>query len=492
MKKRFKHIAAITVFFVLLMGLLTGCVKEPKQPPPKEKPKAKAPKTQETDVVVIGAGGAGLAAALAAAEEGAKVIVLEKMSIVGGNTLRSGGAYNAVDPELQKPAGIEDSIDKHYEQTLQGGDNLAEPKLVRVLVEGSPKGLKWLKDHGMKFQDKISSVVGSLWPRTHQAVDPAGSGYINTLKNACEKKGVKIHLDTKATELIKDDDGKVAGVKAQDKDKNNLEFKARKGVVIASGGFSANVDMRSKYNPKLTKEFPTTNHPGATGDGITMGEKVNADLVGMKYIQLIPIATKSGTIQKGVTINIDNVAFINKDGKRFINEDNRRDKLSDAILKQPEGMYFMVNDSKIVKDVNEYGEKIEELIKGKSVFKADTLKELAEQIDVPAETLEKTIDEFNKNVDAKKDEFGRKVWKNKIDKAPFYATPRCPAVHHTMGGLKINEKAQVINKDDKVIPGLYAAGEVTGGIHGSNRLGGNALPDIIVFGRIAGENIAKE
>lgn len=491
MKKRFKHIAAITALFVMLMGIISGCAK--KQPTPtKEKPKAKAPEIRQADVVVIGAGGAGLAAALAAAEKGADVIVLEKMSIVGGNTLRSGGAYNAVDLKLQKAEGIEDSIEKHYQQTLQGGDNLGDPKLVRVLVEGAPKGLEWLKDHGMKFQNKISSVVGSLWPRTHQAVDPAGSGYINTLKNACEKKDVKIYLDTKATELIKDDNGKVTGVKAQDKNKNNLEYKAKKGVVIATGGFSANVSMRSKYNPKLTKEFPTTNHPGATGDGITMGEKVNADLVGMKYIQLIPIATKSGTIQKGVTINIDNVAFVNKEGKRFINEDNRRDKLSDAILKQPESMYFMINDSKIVKDVNEYGENIEELIKGKSIFKADTLKELAEKIDVPADALEKTIEEFNKSVDAKSDEFGRKVWENKIDKAPFYATPRCPAVHHTMGGLRINEKAQVVDKDGKVIPGLYAAGEVTGGIHGSNRLGGNAIPDIIVFGRIAGENIAEE
>lgn len=491
MKKRFKHIAAITALFVMLMGIISGCAK--KQPTPtKEKPKAKAPEIRQADVVVIGAGGAGLAAALAAAEKGADVIVLEKMSIVGGNTLRSGGAYNAVDLKLQKAEGIEDSIEKHYQQTLQGGDNLGDPKLVRVLVEGAPKGLEWLKDHGMKFQNKISSVVGSLWPRTHQAVDPAGSGYIKTLKNACEKKDVKIYLDTKATELIKDDNGKVTGVKAQDKNKNNLEYKAKKGVVIATGGFSANVSMRSKYNPKLTKEFPTTNHPGATGDGITMGEKVNADLVGMKYIQLIPIATKSGTIQKGVTINIDNVAFVNKEGKRFINEDNRRDKLSDAILKQPESMYFMINDSKIVKDVNEYGENIEELIKGKSIFKADTLKELAEKIDVPADALEKTIEEFNKSVDAKSDEFGRKVWENKIDKAPFYATPRCPAVHHTMGGLRINEKAQVVDKDGKVIPGLYAAGEVTGGIHGSNRLGGNAIPDIIVFGRIAGENIAEE
>lgn len=491
MRRSYKSIAIFVLVAMLIASTMMGCGQKPE-----EQAQEQEDKTLETeivaDVVVIGGGGAGLSAALAAAEKGVSVVVLEKMPFVGGNTLRSGGAYNAVDEEKQKAAGIEDSIDLHYKHTMEGGDNLGTPELVRILVEKSPEGLKWLKDYGMEFQDKIGSVVGSLWPRTHQAKDPAGSGYINTLKKACEEKDVKILVDTKATELVVNDEGKVVGVKAEDKDKNTLEFKANKGVVIATGGFSANVQMRSKYVPELTEEFPTTNHAGATGDGITMAEKVDADLVGMEYIQLIPIATKSGTIQRGVTINIENVVFVNKEGERFINEDNRRDKLSEAIMKQTDGMYYMINDSQIVGETNEYGEKIEELIAEKSVFKADTLAELAEQIEMPADVLEKTIADFNKCVEAKKDEFGREVWKNKIEKGPFYATPRCPAVHHTMGGLKINEKAQVINEDGDIIPGLYAAGEVTGGIHGSNRLGGNAIPDIIVFGRIAGENSANE
>lgn len=489
MRKKLKLISLFVVLCLIFTLTLVGCGEQAEEEP--TEPQTKAPESQEADVVVIGAGGAGLAAALAAAEKDASVIVLEKMSIVGGNTIRSGGAYNAVYPEMQEPAGIEDSIDLHYKHTIEGGDNLGTPELVKILVEKAPEGLDWLKSYGMEFQDKIGSVVGSLWPRTHQAKDPAGSGYIKTLQKACEEKDVKILTDTKATELIVEDD-RVVGVKAEDKDKNELELKANKGVVIATGGFSANVEMRSKYVPELTEEFPTTNHPGATGDGIIMAEKVDADLVGMEYIQLIPIATKSGTIQKGVTINIENVAFVNKEGERFINEDNRRDKLSEAIMKQTDGMYYMICDSQIVGETNEYGEKIEDLIAEKSVFKGETLKDLAEQIDVPADTLEKTIAEFNKCVDAKKDEFGRKVWKNKIEEGPFYATPRCPAVHHTMGGLKINEKAQVINKEGEVVKGLYAAGEVTGGIHGSNRLGGNAIPDIIVFGRIAGENVAEE
>lgn len=442
--------------------------------------------TKETDVIVVGAGGAGMSAAVAAAEKGAKVIVLEKMPMIGGNTIRSGGAYNAVDVERQKAQGIEDSIDKHYTQTYEGGDKKGESKLVKILVENSLEGKKWLESYDMKFNDKIGSVVGSLWPRTHQASDPAGIGYMNALKKAADKHKVEILLNTKATELIMNN-GKVVGVKAEG-EKNLYEIKSKKAVVMASGGFAANVEMRTKYVPNLTKDMKTTNHPGATGDGIVMGEKVGADLVGMEYIQLLPMAIEL----TGPTINVENSIFINKEGNRFINEDNRRDKLCEAILKQKDGQYYMINDSQIVKETNELGDKISELIEKGVVKKADNLDELAKAIGVPVENLKKSVEEFNKAVDKKSDAFGRGVWKNKIEKGPFYATLRYPAVHHTMGGLKINEKTQVLDKSGKVIPGFYAAGEITGGIHGGNRLGGNALPDTIVFGKIAGEIAANE
>ncbi|MEW9095802.1 MAG: flavocytochrome c [Clostridiaceae bacterium] len=441
---------------------------------------------KEADIIVIGAGGAGMSAAVAAAEEGAKVIVLEKMPMIGGNTIRSGGAYNAVDVENQKAQGIEDSIEKHFKQTFEGGDKKADEKLVKILVEGSLEGKKWLQSYGMKFNEKIGSVVGSLWTRTHQASDSAGTGYMNTLKEAGDKLGVEILLNTKATELIVEND-RVVGVKAEDKDKNPLELRGKKGVVIATGGFAANVEMRTKYVPGLTADKPTTNHPGATGDGIVMGEKVGADLVGMEYIQLLPMAIEL----TGPTINVENSVFINKDGKRFINEDNRRDKLCEAIMKQKDGQYYMINDSQIIKEKNELGDNIEELIQKGVVIKADSIKELAEKIKVDEKVLQETIDEFNKAVENKKDSFNRTLWNNKIEKAPYYATLRHPAVHHTMGGLKINEKTQVLNKSGEIIQGLYAAGEVTGGIHGGNRLGGNALPDTIVFGKIAGKNIVK-
>ena len=442
--------------------------------------------TKQADVVVVGAGGAGISAAVSAAEMGAKVIILEKMPMIGGNTIRSGGAYNAVDGEKQKSQKIEDSIYKHYIDTYEGGDKKGEPKLIKLLVENSLSGKKWLESYGMEFNDKIGSVVGSLWPRTHQASDPAGTGYINALKQAVDKYKIEILLNTKATELIMDN-GKVVGVKGEG-EKNLYEVKSKKAVVMATGGFSANVDMRTKYNSSLTEDMKTTNHPGATGDGIIMGEKIGANLVGMEYIQLLPMAIEL----IGPTINVENSIFINKKGNRFINEDNRRDKLCEAILKQEDGEYYMINDSRIEKETNELGENISDLIEKGIVKKADNLEELAEVIEVPFENLEGTIKEFNKSVDNKKDIFGRKLWKNKIEKGPFYATLRYPAVHHTMGGLKINEKTQVLDKSGKVISGLYAAGEVTGGIHGKNRLGGNALPDTIVFGRIAGKNAFNE
>jgi fumarate reductase flavoprotein subunit len=469
-------VVALLMMLVAATGAFTGCKT-----------------AQKTDVIVVGAGGAGLASAVSAAENGAKVLVLEKMPMIGGNTIRAGGAYNAVDPEKQTAQGIKDSLDLHYQQTYDGGDRKGDPALIHVLVNNSLAGLKWLESYGMKFNDKIGSVVGSLWPRSHQATDPAGTGYINTLKGACDKLGVTILTDTKVTDLIQNKDGRIVGVKATDKDGKAVEYLAGKGVVIAAGGFSANVEMRMKYDPRLTADFPTTNQPGATGDGIIMAEKVNADEVGMQYIQLIPIATpKTGSLQGGVTINIESVAFINANGERFIKEDARRDVLSTAVLKQPGASYYMVNDSKIVGEKNEYAENIQDLVKSGSILKADTLAELATKMGVPADKLEKTITEFNGYVKAKKDPLGRAVWAGTIDKGPFYAVKRVPAVHHTMGGLKIDTECHVISKSGTPIAGLYAAGEVTGGIHGTNRLGGNALPDTIVFGRIAGKNVAAE
>ena len=473
-----------------LTTVLAGCSNGTKSPA------VETPKAEEADVVVIGAGGAGLAAAVSAAEKGAEVIVVEKMPAIGGNTMRSGGIFNAVDPEKQKAQGIEDSIEKHISDTLKGGDNVADPALVTVLCENALDRLQWLESYGMKFDDEIVQGTGALWPRTHQSLDPGGTGFVKTLKAAADKLGVKFYLETQATELVTNDQGRVVGVKCEDKDKKPVEYTARKGVVVASGGFAANVEMRKKYNPNLTSEVPSTNQPGATGDGIIMAEKLGADLVGMEYIQVHPLCEPVTGQLRGrarSTGAINNIIVVNQDGLRFVSEEARRDDFTAAILKQKDGLVYEINDAQIAIGNNQWGENIEELVKEGKVTKTETIEELEQALKMPAGNLEKTIAAFNKMVENKQDpDFGRTLFDKKIEQGPFYAVARVPSVHHTMGGLKINTEAQVLKKDGSVIPGLYAAGEVTGGIHGGNRLGGNALADIIVFGSIAGRNAAVE
>lgn len=451
-----------------------------------------------TDVVVIGGGGAGLAAAVSAHQNGAEVILIEKMPRLGGNTILSGGAFNAVDPGRQKKQGIEDSIDKHFTQTYEGGDKLGNPELIRTLVENAYPAVEWLESLGMKFEDEVFTVLGGLWPRAHRPSEPLGTGFIKTYeKYINENDGIEILLDTKATELIVEGD-RVVGVKAEGLD-GDVILHANRGVVLATGGFAGNVELREKYNkhwPSLTN-LKSTNHPGATGDGIALAEAVGANFVGMDQLQLLPMGdpetgSLSGNIEKGV----ENRIFVNKSGNRFVDEGARRDVMTKALLEQEDSYMWVILDSydyPTGNEKNNFNETMNELIEQGRAFKGDTLEELAEKIGVPADNLKKSIEEFNKAVETGgPDAFGRTLFDKKIEKAPFYAGPRVPTVHHTMGGVEINTSAQVIDKNGNVIPGLYAAGEVTGGIHGSNRLGGNALADIAVFGRIAGESAAKQ
>ncbi|MGE5552491.1 MAG: flavocytochrome c [Betaproteobacteria bacterium] len=447
------------------------------------------------DVIVVGGGGAGLAAAVEAAGNGASVILLEKMPMLGGNTIRSGGGYNCVDPDRQTPQGIKDSIEWHYYQTLKGGDYEGDPALVATLVENAPDGLHWLESLGLKFRPEVMTITGALWPRSHVTYDPAGTGFIAYLKKAADARSVKILLNTRATHLLTSG-RRVIGVEAVTKDGKAVEFRANKGVVLATGGFSANVEMRMKYNPKLTAAIGTTNHPGATGDGYVMAQEIGADLVGMKWIQLLPLGTPgTGALENWVEAGADEMIFVNKLGKRFVREDARRDDLTAALFAQPDSLMYVVVDSQCttaVKGANNWGQKPNDLVAKGYAFTADTIEELAKKMGVPVDALVKTVKDYNSYLEAKKDaEFGKTLMRVKLEKPPFYASPRVPTVHHTMGGVKINTNAQVIGVDGAIIPGLYAAGEVTGGVHGTNRLGGNALADVIVFGRIAGRNAAK-
>ena len=452
---------------------------------------------KQSDVVIIGAGGAGLAAAVSAHQNGAKVIVIEKMPSVGGNTIISGSAFNAADPVRQGKQGIEDSVEKHYTQTFEGGDKLAKPELVKTLTENAYPAIQWLESLGMEFKPEVFTVLGGLWPRAHKPVKPLGTGYIETYMNYINANSadIEIMVDTKATEIIMEN-GKAVGVKAESKD-GNVVLKANKGVILAAGGFGANIEMRNQYNkkwPDLTN-VKTTNHVGATGDGMALAEKIGANLIGMENIQLLPMGDPvTGSLSGNIEQGVENRIFVNKDGNRFVDEGQRRDVMTKALFEQKDSFMWVIVDkhSYPTGDTkNNFNETIDQLVEQGRAYKADTLEDLAKQIGVSPENLVKAVEEFNKAVErGGKDSLGRTLFKDKLDTAPYYAGARVPTVHHTMGGVEINPSAQVLDKNGNIIPGLYAAGEVTGGIHGGNRLGGNALADVNVFGRIAGESAA--
>ena len=449
----------------------------------------------ETDVVVIGAGGAGLAAAVTANENGSSVIVVEKENKVGGNTILAGGALNAVDEGSETAIANKDSVDLHFTQTYEGGDKLADPELVRTFVENAWDGVEWLKEMGMEFEPGVFTVLGGMWPRAHKPSEPVGTGFFKTYNEYIDNHDdIEVMLNTTANELIIED-GVVVGIIGTGKTGNEIKIYA-KSVVIATGGFGQNIEMRQKYNtiwPTLDESVLSTNHPGATGDGIAMALEVDAALVGMEYIQLLPLGDPiTGSLSGNIETDVERRIFVNKEGNRFVDEGARRDVMTSALFEQTDATLFIVLDGKNYPDsnsLNNFGETIGELVEAGRAYQADTLEDLAKQIGVPAENLIAAVDNFNSHVDNKTtDEFGRTLYSTKIDQAPYYACMRIPTIHHTMGGLKINTSAQVINDSGEVIPGLYAAGEVTGGIHGSNRLGGNALSDILVFGRIAGKS----
>lgn len=491
---------------------------------------------KSADVVIIGGGGAGMSAAVEAIKAGSSVIVLEKMPAVGGNTILAGSAYNTSDPARQKNATMSDGELKrikelltlepkddlmkswqdtlkteieayeaagsnylfdspalHKLQTYTDGDYVGNTQLIDIMGENAYSGYEFLSELGAEWIDGVNAAVGATWMRSHTPTPKygaKGASFILPQAEYTTANGGEIMLNAKAEELMMDG-GKCVGVKGKTTDGQPFEIKANKNVILATGGFGANVEMRQQYNTHwatLDASVPTTNHVGATGDGIVMAEAVNANLVGMEWIQMLP------TYGKGVfTAYIENQFYINKDGKRFVKEDGRRDELSKAVLEQKDAQIFIISDANTVKDgMTVNGVDVDkDRVDNTNVWKADTLEDLAKQIGVPYEALQASVDEFNNSVKTNNDPYGRTVFDKEFGTAPFYAGLTNPMVHHTMGGVEINTSAQVLDKNGSPIPGLYAAGEVTGGIHGANRLGGNAIADITVFGRIAGQNAAK-
>ena len=486
--------------------------------------------TVDADVVVVGAGGAGMTAAITAAAEGKSVVILESQSMVGGNSVRATGGMNAGktvyqdENEFGESAGVEktlktaaekyadnetitalaktvseqwaayqanptgyfDSVELMELDTMIGGKGINDPELVETLCANSADAIDWLDEHGITLHN-VSSFGGASVKRIHRPVNAegktvsVGSYMIPLLQENCEKAGVKMMLDTTATEILTDANGAAVGVKATGASGETVTVNA-KAVVLASGGFGANLDMVVKYKPEL-KGFMTTNAPGIQGQGIEMAEAIGAATVDMDQIQIHPTveANTAALITEG--LRGDGAVLINAEGKRFIDEVGTRDVVSAAEIAQTGSYSWLVVDQAMV----DASSVIQGYIKKGYTVTGETYEELGKAMGVDAAAFAETMEKWNGYVEAKNDpDFGRTSFANPLNTAPYYAVKVTAGVHHTMGGLKINANTEVLNEKGEVIPGLFAAGEVTGGVHGANRLGGNAVADFTVFGRIAG------
>ena len=495
-----------------------------------EKDAAAEDSTVDADVVVVGAGGAGMTAAITAAGEGKSVVVLESQSMVGGNSVRATGGMNAAktvyqdENEFGESAGVEkplktaaekyadnetitalaktvseqwaayqanptgyfDSVELMELDTMIGGKGINDPELVETLCANSADAIDWLDEHGITLHN-VSSFGGASVKRIHRPVNAegktvsVGSYMIPLLQENCEKAGVKMMLDTTATEILTDANGAAVGVKATGASGETVTVNA-KAVVLATGGFGANLDMVVKYKPEL-KGFMTTNAPGIQGQGIEMAQAIGAATVDMDQIQIHPTveANTAALITEG--LRGDGAILINEEGKRFIDEVGTRDVVSAAEIAQTGSYSWLVVDQAMA----DASSVIQGYIKKGYTVTGATYEELGKAMGVDAAAFAETMEKWNGYVEAKNDpDFGRTSFANKLDTAPYYAIKVTAGVHHTMGGLKINANTEVLNEKGEVIPGLFAAGEVTGGVHGANRLGGNAVADFTVFGRIAG------
>ena len=485
----------------------------------------------DADVVVIGAGGAGMTAAMTAADAGQKVVILESQAMVGGNSARATGGMNAAktvyqdENEFDQAAGVEktlataaekyadnetitalaktvseqwaayqanptgyfDSVELMELDTMVGGKGINDPELVKTLCEGTADAIDWLDENGITLHN-VSSFGGASVKRIHRPVNEegkvvsVGAYMIPLLQENCEKRGIDIVLNTTVDTILTDANGAAVGVSGTDKDGNTVVVNA-KSVILATGGFGANLDMVTQYKPELAG-FMTTNAAGAQGQGIEMATAIGAGTVDMDQIQIHPTveANTAALITEG--LRGDGAILVNANGERFIDEVGTRDVVSAAEIAQPGSYSWLIVDQAMV----DASSVIQGYIKKGYTKTGATYEELAKELDVDPATFANTMETWNSYVEAKNDpDFGRTSFANKLDTAPYYAIKVTAGVHHTMGGLTINTNTEVLKADGTVIPGLFAAGEVTGGVHGANRLGGNAVADFTVFGRIAGK-----
>ncbi|ANI82641.1 flavocytochrome c [Kosakonia oryzae] len=438
------------------------------------------------DVVVVGSGGAGLAAAIQAHDEGASVLIVEKMPTIGGNTIKASAGMNAAETRFQRVKGIQDSKELFFAETLKGGGNKNNPELLRRFVENAPEAIEWLARRGIMLND-ITTTGGMSIDRTHRPRDgSAVGGYlISGLVRNVTKRGIDVMLDTSVEEILFTE-GEVRGVRLLTDEQETLNVQA-KSVIVATGGFSANSAMVVKYRPDL-EGFVTTNHKGATGGGIALLERLGAGTVDMGEIQIHPTVEQKTSYLVSESIRGGGAILVSQQGKRFYNEMSTRDKVSAAIIALPEHYAYIVFDE----HVRAKNKAADEYIAKGLVTSASSPRELADKLGIDYHAFLATLERYNGFVEKQHDEdFGRTTaLRAPINEGPFHAIQIAPGVHHTMGGVTINTETEVLNTAHQVIPGAYAAGEVVGGIHGGNRIGGNAVADIIIFGSLAGHQAA--
>ncbi|MDO5521779.1 MAG: flavocytochrome c, partial [bacterium] len=461
----------IAMLLVGLMTLTSVTACSTKQDAPADTQGQTAESNKKADIVVIGAGGAGMSAAIQARQDGAtNVVILEKMALTGGNTTRATGGLNASETKYQEEKGIKDSNALFIEDTMKGGKNLNDLSLVTTLVENSKAAVEWINEIGGDLS-VVAMFGGASVERIHRPGDTSAVGpmLVKTFNNQIEKLEIPVLLETTAKQIVVDKDGKVTGVKISNAEgESTIDCTA---VIIATGGFGANLDMVTQYDSSL-EGFVGTNHAGATGDGIALGTDIGAATVDLDQIQIHPtVDPASGTLYtEGVRGN--GAILVNLEGKRFVNELLTRDVVSAAILEQKDQTSYMIFDQAVRESLSA----IEKYVKGGLTVEADTIEELAEKIGVDAATLKETMTNYAGYQAAGEDkEFGREDMAASLTTPKYYAAKCSPGIHHTMGGLKINTEAQVLKEDGSAIAGVYAAGEVTGGVHGANRLGGNAV-----------------
>ena len=490
-------------------------------------------RTVDADVVVVGAGGAGMTAAISAAADGLKVVVVESQAMVGGNSVRATGGMNAAKTPLQdkntfgesagvektlaaaegyadnetitalaatvseqweaykaNPEGYFDSVELMELDTMIGGKGINNPELVKTLCSNTADSIVWLDSVGASLTS-VGAFGGASVKRIHRPVNAegktlsVGAYIVPILEKNLQDAGVEIILNTTVDTILTDANGAACGVSGVANDGSKLTVNAD-AVILTTGGFGANLDMVVSYKPELAG-FMTTNAAGIQGQGIKMAEALGAATVDMDQIQIHPTveANTASLITEG--LRGDGAILVNAEGKRFFDEVSTRDKVSAAEIAQPGSYSYLIVDQAMADASNV----IQGYIKKGFTTQGETYEELAKALGMDEAAFAETMNTWNGYVEAKNDpEFGRTSFANPLNTAPYYAIKVTAGVHHTMGGLKINPAAEVLTEDGSAIAGLFAAGEVTGGVHGANRLGGNAVADFVVFGRIAAQSAA--